>query len=165
MTAPKTMGAPHSTMAIHAGSKGSASGAKRLRASAVAEIAKNATSLLVPPISSRSSSFPIARMRNGSEGLAASPVMPAVFAAGASGPRAPPVLGAAPSSAFVRADASLSSMVPPLTALYLYPYGYNSAKEGSFPGLIPRGGFAKPACDDAAAGVEVAGCKAGGGAA
>ena len=38
-------------------------------------------------------------------------------------------------------------MVPPLTALYLYPYGYNSAKEGSFPGLIPRGGFAKPACD------------------
>ena len=56
MTAPRMMGAPHSTMAIQAGLKGSVSGAKKLNPSATADTASSATSFFVPPRSSSSSS-------------------------------------------------------------------------------------------------------------
>ena len=42
MTAPRMMGAPHSTMAIQAGLKGSVSGAKKLNPSATADTASSA---------------------------------------------------------------------------------------------------------------------------
>ena len=63
MTAPITMGAPHKTMAIHAGSKGSSPGAKKLTASAKAETASKTMSLRVPPASMSSSTFSNVGMR------------------------------------------------------------------------------------------------------
>ena len=56
MSASMTMGAPQSTTAIQAGLKGRTSGTKKLVASAIAEMTRNAISRFVPPHSSAASS-------------------------------------------------------------------------------------------------------------
>ena len=57
ITASSTMGTPHRTMAIQAGSKGRGSQSKRLASSAAPPSTRQATSFRVPPQSRRASSF------------------------------------------------------------------------------------------------------------
>ena len=60
MTASRTIGSPHSTIATHAMSKGKGCTPSRLHITAPPEITSSAESFLIPPISSRDSSFSIA---------------------------------------------------------------------------------------------------------